>query len=200
MTPPTLRLMPSIALAGNEPFAKGGYRHAYVHPDNPDLCVKVPARRDDTQAEAMQRREIADWKWLLRHGREAWFERIPVIHGVAHTDQGTGIVSQLCRDANGQISRNLAIIMRTQGGDVTPALVAEIEQFKEWIRRERMLTRDTGPQNMIAQRLYENTWKLVIAEGWVHPLCRWLPGRFVHGGNAAGRRQIAKFERRMPRA
>lgn len=186
---------PGLSLAGLEPFATGGHRRCYVHPENPDLCVKVPARSDDGRCLALQRRELEDYASLRNRGPAALLERIPVIEGVVETDLGVGIVSELCRDADGRISRNLTVVISEQG--LSPSLVAAIDGLKQWLKAQRLVTRDTGPHNVVAMRLDEDEWKLVIVEGWVHRRYQWLARcHRVFADRMVGR-QLAKFDRRV---
>ena len=188
-------LAPALALAALEPFAKGGHRHCYVHPENPGLCVKVPARADDGRCRALQRRELEDYATLRDRRPAVLLERIPVIEGVVDTDLGVGIVSELCRDADGRISRNLAALISEQG--LSPSLVAAIDGLKRWLKTQRLVTRDTGPHNAVAMRLGEDEWKLVIVEGWVHRRYQWLARCHRILADRMIDRQLAKFDRRV---
>ena len=119
-----------LSLLKAQPFAKGSMRLVYVHPHNPDLCVKVPSRPDDPRCRKAQRRELRDWAWLQRWGRKAWFDRIPTIEGVVSTDLGEGIVSRLYRDESGRIATSLVQTLRAEG--LTPSLTQAIDEFEEW--------------------------------------------------------------------
>ena len=188
-------LTPKLSLAGLEPFATGSHRHCYVHPGDPALCVKVPARADDRRCRLLQQRELKDYAALRKHASSAFFDRIPVIEGVADTDLGVGIVSRLCRDADGRTSSNLAALIAEQG--LTPALAAAIDDLKRWLQAQRLLTHDTGPHNVVAVRLGEDEWKLVIIECWVNRRFHWLARHHRAFADYMIRRQLAKFDRRV---
>ena len=189
------QLAPKLFLAGLEPFATGGHRRCYVHPEDPDLCVKVPARVDDRRCRVLQRRELNDYEALRSHGSCALFDRIPAIEGVVDTDLGIGIVSQLCRDADGQISRNLAALVSEQG--LPPTLVEAIDELKQWLKAQRLLTHDTGPHNVVAVCLSEDKWKLVIIESWVNRRYQWLARYHRAFADHMIGRQLSKFDRRL---
>ena len=155
---------PGLSLAGLEPFARGGHRHCYVHPDDPDLCVKVPARPGDAGCHAAQRMDIEDYAWIKERGGAELFDRIPEIESVVETDRGEGIVMRLYRDPDGSISRPLNRLIAERG---LPGLLPAIDDWKRWVRRRRLLTRDTGPYNLVGVRLGPDEWKLVIIEGWL---------------------------------
>ena len=183
-----------LSLFKAQPFAEGSNRLVYVHPHNPDLCVKVASRPYDPRCRKAQRRELRDWAWLQRWGREAWFDRIPTIEGVVSTDLGDGIVSTLYRDESGRIGRNLAQIL-VEGG-LTPSLAQAIDELEEWLRQHRLPTWDTGPSNVVAARRGDR-WTLFIIEGWVHRRCHRFPWWVNFAGDAMADRQISKFRRRL---
>ena len=184
-----------LVLSGKEPFARGGKRHCYVHPSDSALCVKVAARAEGEDCHAQQKLDLEDYALLKKRGREAVFERIPEIAGVVDTDLGPGIVMQLYRDANGRISRKLAEVVRERG--LTPTLIRAIDELKQWQRKHRLLTRDTGPHNVLAVCLGEDDWKLVIIEGWLNRRHRWLAQVHPLFEDYLIGRQLRKFDRRV---
>ena len=185
-----------LPLASTEPFAKGSNRHVYVHPHNPDLCVKIPARGKDRRCRKAQRRELRDWAWLQRWGRNEWFERIPAIEGVVDTDMGSGIVSTLYRDEDGRIARNLSQLV-CERKELTPSLMQAVEELMAWLRQHRLPTWDMGPHNTVAVGSGNEQWKLFIVEGWVHRRCHRFPWWVHLAGDRMADRQIQKFTRRM---
>lgn len=184
---------PPLSLGGRDPFAIGGYRHCYVHPDDPDLCVKVPARVDDRRCHAAQRMDLEDQRLLRAHWPGTVFDRIPPIRGTVETDRGTGIVMPLYRDADGRISRSLDGLMREHG---PAAFAPAIDDWKGWLRRQGLITRDTGPYNIVAVRLAASEWRLFIAEGWLHRRYRRLGALHPAIARRLIERQLGKFDRR----
>ena len=191
---PFPELAATLSLAGLEPFAMGGYRVCYVHPGDEGLCVKVP-RRDDERCRLKQWRELEDYASLKKRGSEALFDRIPAIEGVVETDLGVGIVSSLCRDADGRISRSLGALIQEQAP--APSLLGAIDEWKRWVREQRLFTRDTGPHNVVAVGLGGDAWKLVIVDGLMNRRCRWLARRHRALTDYMIGRQLAKFDRRV---
>ena len=189
------RLAQSLVLSGQEPFARGTKRHCYVHPDDPGLCVKVAARAD-ADCLRQQRWDLEDCERLRARGTESVFDRIPAIEGVVDTDLGRGIVMRLYRDGDGRISRNLSQVIREHG--LTPSLVQAIDGMKRWLRKERLLTRDTAPYNVVAVRS-GGGWKLMIIEGWENRKYRWLAALHPFVKDRLIARQLRKFDRRVSR-
>lgn len=189
------RLGSPLALAGCEPFAKGNRRSCYVHPDDPDLCVKVVADAEDERCLREQGRDLEAQRWLRARGSDSVFDRIPAIEGVVDTDLGKGIVMRLYRDRDGRISRNLAQVIVEHG--LTPSLVREIGALKHWLRKERLLTRDTAPYNVVVVRSGDSDWKLMIIEGWANRRYRWLTRLLPFVKDRLIARELHKFDRRV---
>ena len=173
----------------------GSKRLCYVHPGDANLCVKVLSRAHDGLGHTEQRRELEDYRLLEERGPQSVFDRIPAIVGIVATDLGDGIVSRICRDADGRIARNLGELIRKHG--LTPSLVGAIDELKQWQRAQRLLTRDTGPHNVVAVSVGHEEWKLVIIEGWVNRKFRWLTRRHRTFAEYMMERELRKFDRRV---
>ncbi len=183
-----------LSLTGLEPFAKGGKRHCYVHPDDDTLCVKVPADADDKRSHLEQSLDLEDYASLKKFGSNAVFDHIPEIRGVIDTDLGAGIVMHLYRDADGQIARNLSDLVKEKG--LTPPLIEAIDELKQWLRKQRLLTRDAGPHNVLAVHLGGDKWKLIIVEDWLNRRHRWLARLHRLLRDWLIHRELRKFDRR----
>ena len=187
----------AVLLSRLEPFAVGAKRRCFVHPDDPDLCIKVPLSADDGIAHVEQRRDVENYTLLKHRGLEAALDRIPAIKGVAETDLGAGVVSELCRDADGRISANLGKLVWTHG--LTPALAEAVGELKTWLRDQRLLIRDTGPHNIVAVRRGPDEWKLMIVEGWMYRRHYWLVRQNRFLADCWIDRQLRRFDRRAAR-
>ena len=195
---PSKRSARPLALAECEPFARGRRRHCYVHPDDPDLCVKVAADAGDERCLREQGRDLRSYRWLRSLGSDSVFDRIPAVEGTVDTDLGEGIVMRLYRDHDGRISRNLAQVIVERG--LTPCLAREIDALKRWLRKERLLTRDTAPYNVVAVRSEDGRWQLMIIEGWANLRYRWLTWLHPLVKDRLIARQLGKFDRRVSKA
>ena len=185
-----------LRLAGLQPFARGGKRHCYVHPDDPDLCVKVAADPHDPSCHREQRMDLEDNDLLKRRFSEAVFDRIPRIAGVVRTDLGSGIAMQLYRDPDRRISRCLVEAIEERRG-VSPSLNRAIAELKEWLRAQRLLTRDTSGRNCVAVHLGRDEWQLKIIEGWCARRHRWLASLHPAFADRLIGRELRKFDRRL---
>src|SRR5690606_29292096 len=104
----------TLQLASMQPFARGGHRLCFVHPDNPALCVKV--RRPDFSLADRRRKkgfpknlrplssfddnaeEFRVMTDLERAFGEPLYKHVSRCHGFAATDMGPGLVSELIRN------------------------------------------------------------------------------------------------------
>lgn len=200
-----------LTLADQEPFAIGGTRRCYVHPHDENLCVKV-LRPDRTAAARLadargwrrlkgrrgfddQRKELKAYRRLSRRPPGDW-AHVPRCHGAVRTDQGIGIVTELHRDWHGGFPLNLEQLLATPSG-MTEALAAAIAEFKAWLRRERFLSRDLLPHNIIAVAVEERRYRLVIVDGIGNsellPLSSWFDVCARHKIE----RKIRKFDQRV---
>lgn len=167
-----------LKLAGREPFAIGGTRRCYVHPEDEQLCVKV-LRADRTAAMRLQaaqgwrklkgrrgfddqRKELKAYRTLERRGMGDW-THVPRCFGAVETDMGVGIVTALHRDWNGAFPPNLEQLLPKAG--LSSPLAEAIAEFKAWLRRDLFLSRDLLPHNIIAVATAKERFCLVIVDG-----------------------------------
>ena len=198
-----------LTLAGLEPFAIGGTRRCYVHPDDDQLCVKV--LRPDRTARARlatatgwrrlkgrrgfddQRKELKAYRQLERRGWRDW-RHVPLCHGAVQTDLGLGIVTALHRDWRGRFPPNLEQVLP---GGMTEPLAKAIDEFKKWLRRDLFLSRDLLPHNIIAVSDAPERHRLVIVDGIGNselvPVSNW----FDLCARRKVERKIRKFEQRV---
>ena len=197
-----------LTLAGREPFAIGGTRRCFVHPDDESLCVKV-LRPDRTPSARLagargwrrlkglrgfddQRKEVKAYRQLPR-SRIDW-THVPRYHGTVPTDQGIGVVTELHRNWDGGLPLNLEQLVPD---GMTDALDAAINEFKAWLRRTLFLSRDLLPHNIIAVAVDPQRYRLVIVDGIGNselvPLSNW----FATCARRKVERKIRKFDQRV---
>lgn len=84
-----------------KPIGMGKERMCFVHPEDPRLAIKVARGEISIQS----RREIKFYRKLEKRGVSDI--HIPGFHGLCETNHGTGIVVDLIRNYDGEISRPL---------------------------------------------------------------------------------------------
>ncbi len=201
--------MSELRLSDAEPFAVGGRRACYVHPEDPSKCVKV-LRTDDrryiktgrTIVPAFLRREYdnnEDERRALRRLeptlRDATTRHLPRCCGYVETDLGRGLVLDLVRDTDGGIARSVRELFRD---GVTPdELRAAYDEFGAHLIRFGVVTRAILDHNLVAERLASGGWRLHLIDGfgaasW-SPIRALLPAR----RRALVRRRVADGWRRL---
>lgn len=91
-----------MLVLNKQPIGMGKERMCFVHPDDPRLAIKVQVGDTNQQT----RREIRFYRRLEQRGGIDC-QHIPTFHGTCQTNHGEGIVVDLIRDFDGQISRPL---------------------------------------------------------------------------------------------
>ena len=182
-----------LKLSHLQPFARGGNRLCYVHPEDPGLCVKV--RRPDFTLRDRRRQkgfpknlrplssfddnleEDRVMRALEQHYGEDIFKHVSRSYGLIETDMGKGLVSELIRDGNGSISQTLKKYLWDFG--LTVSLEKAIENLTVFWREARVPSRDLLLHNIVVQQENGEIARLVVIDGLgsggVLPL-RVLPG------------------------
>lgn len=170
--------MKLIDLKGIKPFATGGNRRCYVHPENPHLCLKVSRKEV-----ILERYSKLPWpKKILGKGRlddnfqemkgykqlekipnsKFVFDHIPRLFERVETSEGWANVSELIKGRDGEIAHNLSQWLALFGMDQRIKLA--IEEFQKWLLDNQILTRNLLPHNLAVQESSEGL-RLYIIDG-----------------------------------
>ena len=183
-----------IRLSTATPFARGGNRLVYVHPDRPEVCIKLPrtdvdlavkrrrkglkgrlkpaATFDDNRAEARTLTEL--------HGRigDSLAAFVPRFLGWVETDLGRGVALELIRDDDGAIATPLKQYVWECGFD--ERLETALRELTAYWVRERVPSRELLLHNVVARRRGDGSVRLVVIDGLGNadllPLSRWSQG------------------------
>lgn len=180
-----------IRLSKTTPFARGGNRLVYVHPERPEVCIKLPrtdvglavkrrrkglkgrlklaATFDDNRAEA---RTLTELHHRIGGGLAAF---VPRFLGWVETDLGPGVAIELVRDDDGAIATPLKQYVWERGFD--ESLETALEEFTAYWIRERVPSRELLLHNVVARRSGDGSLRLVVIDGLGNadllPLSRW---------------------------
>jgi hypothetical protein len=181
-----------VTLAGREPFARGGKRACYLHPEHSGLCIKLPLpeqlpedlyraapwherlRKSVSHFDENDREWVAA-QWMERHrGRTIW-THVPRYHGWIETDLGRGLLTEVCRDDDGLISRSLLDYLWTHGH--TDSVKRAIDDFSEFWVREGVPAHNFILNNLVCQKQADGRLRIWVVDGLgsrtLIPLCRW---------------------------
>jgi hypothetical protein len=197
-----------IELNDNLIFAEGGRRYCFVHPDDSGKCVKTLSPNGDPKKRKREApwykklrplsmfddnaRELKSFEELARKGEAVW-SHFPRCYGIQPTSRGDGIVTDLIRDADGEISKTVRQHVKAYGK--TPELVAALDDFFDLFRTHRIITRDILDHNLVVQ-VGEQKLTIFMIDGFgsteIIPFSQWNPqlGRKKVG------RKISRFKGR----
>ena len=201
-----------IDLSNKQPFASGGNRHCYRHPEDPQKCVKVMRagrieelrnrapwykrlasddRFDDNLRElaGYRQRALRDagddspvWRHLAR-----WY-------GLEETTEGTAAVSQLILDDNNNPAPTLESYLQQRGLDAP--ISAALERFADWLRETRVLTKNILPHNLVVC-MQRGEPELILIDGLGRATLLPLPEWFEFFNQNYIQRRIQRMWRRI---
>jgi hypothetical protein len=143
----------------SEPIGQGRERACYIHPEDPRLAIKMPHGKVRDQT----RRELIFYRKLKKRGIRG-IPHLPDFHGLCETNLGRGIVVDLIRNYDGEISRPLNWYLE-QG--------VPIEEFKEFLDEMKqsflhnliIFNHDMNIGNLLFQKSSTSTAQLVAIDG-----------------------------------
>ncbi len=152
-----------IDLSHSEPFASGGNRFCYRHPQDPQRCVKV--MRPGRTAELLGRapwykrwrgedyfddnlRELEGYSQrALQRDDEALWLHLPRWYGIQETSLGPGAVTDMILDESGQPAPTLRQYLNKHGLD--SAARGALQRFADWLLQQKVLTKNLIAHNLV---------------------------------------------------
>ena len=161
-----------INLDGMTPFAKGGNRLCFVHPNNPNRCLKVvhpgllnKIKKNKSWYKRLRsiksfddnlREQQAYNQKALRKGDPGIWSHLAKWYGMTETNIGMASETELITNG-GEIAETLEAYLFREG--TTEEIKLSIEKFQSWLREHLILTKNLIPHNLVLGR--END-KIVI--------------------------------------
>jgi hypothetical protein len=167
-----------INLSQHEPFSSGGNRDCYVHPDNPQRCLKVlrkvrsPAERRKEKRFPTNLRPLSFFdenqtefdtlNYIFKTYPERIHKYLTRNYGFTKTDLGTAIETDLIRNDDQLISLTLEQEIWENGFDAT--LKGAVDEFLNDWKLGSPTTRAFLPHNLLMQRT-NGTLRIKIIDG-----------------------------------
>ena len=159
------------------PFAKGGNRMCFVHPDNRNRCLKVihpgiltkikkskpwykQLRSSESFDDNLREQNAYNQKALKSNNPEIW-DHLAKWYGMVETDIGIASETELIRN-NGRIAETLEEYLFRNG--LTDEIKDAIEEFHKWLRQHLVLTKNLIPHNLVLTS-QEKKLKIKIIDG-----------------------------------
>lgn len=143
----------------SKPIGKGRERACFIHPEDPRLAIKIPHSKVIDQT----LRDIKFYRDLKRRRIDSC-EHIPNYHGLCDTNLGRGLVVDLIRNYDGEISRPLNWYL-AQG--------VPIEEFDDYLEEMKqsflknliIFNHDMNIGNLVVQKSSTSQAHLVAIDG-----------------------------------
>lgn len=156
--------IPMIQLTDDLIFAEGGRRYCFVHPDDSNKCIKTLSPNGDPRKRKNEavwykklrplsvfddnKRELKSFRELEKKGEIVW-NHFPRCYGIQPTSRGDGMVTDLIRDADGNVSKTVRQYVKAIGK--TPELLDALDEFFNLFRLQLIITRDVLDHNLVVQ-------------------------------------------------
>jgi len=142
-----------------KPIGMGKERMCFVHPEDPRLAIKISTGGVDEQS----KREIRFYRKLQKRGGVD-NRHIPGFHGLCETNRGRGIVVDLVRDYDGQISRPLNWYL-AQGFPIEE-FEPHLEELKRsFLEQLIIFNHDLTVGNILVQKTSAARFRMVAIDG-----------------------------------
>jgi hypothetical protein len=143
----------------SEPIGTGRERACYIHPEDPRLAIKMPMGEVSVQTQ----HDLKFYRKLKKRGIRG-IPHLPDFHGLCETNLGRGIVVDLIRNYDGEISRPLNWYL-AQG-----VPIEEFEQYLEELKQSFLhnliiFNHDMTIGNLLFQKPSSRTARLVAIDG-----------------------------------
>jgi hypothetical protein len=143
----------------SDPIGTGNERDTYIHPGDPRKCIKICKKKRPIQTD----REVAYFKKLQRRKDLSW-THLPRFFETIPTNKGSGMVVEVIRDYDGQISKNLTHYLST--GLSLNHFRAELDQLKAYLVEHCIIFNyDMSADNLLYQRIDEENGRLMVIDG-----------------------------------
>jgi len=153
----------------SEPIGKGRERVCYVHPEDPRRAIKIPYGTNTEQT----RRDIKFYRQLKKRGLTQ-LRHLPNYYGWAETNLGRGIVVDLIRNYDGEISAPLKWYLRH--GVPIDEFETYLEELKEsFLENLIICNADMSTDDLLVQKSSLGSASLVAIDAYGDsPAIGWL--------------------------
>ena len=152
-----------INLDGLQPFAKGGNRQRFIHPNNSYRCLKVSLEeqskkvkqnapwykklRSEKSFDDNLREQKAYAQRALREDNSDTWKHLAKWYGMVETSIGPASETELVLDNNQNIAITLEKYLFTFG--MTDEIKKALDDFESWLRSSLVLTKNIIPHNIV---------------------------------------------------
>ena len=152
-----------INLDGLQPFALGGNRRCFIHPNNNYRCLKVSLEgqskkvkqntpwykklRSEKSFDDNLREQKAYAQRALRKDKSDTWKHLAKWYGMVETSIGPASETELIRDNQNNIASTLEAYLFSYG--MTDEIKIALDEFESWLRSSLVLTKNIIPHNLV---------------------------------------------------
>jgi len=146
-------------------FSKGTTRQCFLHPDNNDLCIKIPLVNEGKRNKGILKAVSRENKFYLRlQKRNASWAHLSQYKGDVETNLGKGSVYQLIRNDDGNIATNLEQYLQSKNPTMSNDVLADaLDDLYAYMQANKILTTSLLPRNIVLHQQH-GQMKLVIID------------------------------------
>ena len=150
-----------INLQGVRPFAEGGNRICYVHPDDKNLCLKITKPevvkkmhsnapwykklRSEKSFDDNFREEVAYRQRAIKKNPQKIWRHLAKWYDFVETSQGLASCTELIKN-NDKVALNLEEYLFSKGR--TPEIDQALLEFETFLKETKLLTKNIIPHNL----------------------------------------------------
>ena len=151
-----------IDLNGVQPFAEGGNRRCFIHPNNNYRCLKISLEeqskkvkqnapwykklRSEKSFDDNLREQKAYRQRALRKDNSDKWKHLAKWYGMVKTSIGPASETELIRDNQNNIASTLEAYLFSYG--MTDEIKIALDEFESWLRSSLILTKNIIPHNV----------------------------------------------------
>jgi hypothetical protein len=204
-----------LNLNGLMPFAQGSNRFCFIHPADPNVCLKVirpenielrfnrqsalkkclgKKRLNDNRQEMAAYRQSAITSLIAAGETHQAWHHLPELFSSVVTSMGPANASELIRCADGTIAPTLENLLKKDG--YTTMLEAAVDRFILWLKTHGILTRNLLPHNLVLSDR-SGTAELFLVDGLGAPSFQNRMARMARWRHHYISRKSERFKQRI---
>jgi len=137
----------------------GVQRYCYEDPDDKNRCIKVSI--NSTRANDLEEKYLK----FLQKKNISW-EHLTKLYAREDTDMGDGLVFDLVRDFDGEISKSIDYYMQNENAFLLiNNFTKKLKDLKQYMFDNGVIVKDISQYNVLFQRVSKNNGKFMIIDG-----------------------------------
>ena len=143
-----------LEISSQHYITEGSQRLLYKHPENQDLCIKIP--KEDSN----QRYVGREIKYTHKYQKK--LKWLPAYHGTIETTLGKGYIFDLVTNYDGSVAQSV----QSLGGQKSlEGLKEKVEELYQVYLNQGIVVSDMHSGNLVAKKITETEYELWIVDG-----------------------------------